>query len=361
VPSVGVAPAETKPLEPPWSSLPQLLAQGARVIVATHGDAALGRAGCGDFEALGEALSEALRQDVMMPDEPVGEAADLVSQELRDGQICLLPDLSKYPGETSNDESFALGLARLADGYVGDALGSLGETWASSVRLPGLVRDTALGSDAAHGLGIIAQVLGTQRRNRLLVLGSSSFTENAETLRNLGPNVGRVCVTGALAATLLGAAGKSFAGVTLNTDHLPQARSLLAYLREQGAELVLPTDFRSESAESTPELGPASLAELERQLGQARAVVWCGNGSVNTPEAARVLSTIPTLQSKSIPILVLGRDQDFSVRELQNHAAVGLACSTEPDVAQSLLGARRLPGLDALRAAITRQRSLRGS
>ena len=71
--------------------------------------------------------------DVALTDEPVGDGARKVVNDLRAGAVALLENLRFSPGEEANDEAFARALASYADVYVNDAFGTAHRAHASTV------------------------------------------------------------------------------------------------------------------------------------------------------------------------------------------------------------------------------------
>ena len=78
-------------------------------------------------------LAELLGADVTLTDEPVGDGARKVVNDLRAGAVALLENLRFSPGEEANDEAFARALASYADVYVNDAFGTAHRAHASTV------------------------------------------------------------------------------------------------------------------------------------------------------------------------------------------------------------------------------------
>ena len=108
--------------------------QGARVVLASH----LGRPkGKPDkkysLEPVAARLAELLGAEVALTDEPVGDGARKVVNDLHAGAVALLENLRFSPGEEANDEGFARALASYADVYVNDAFGTAHRAHASTV------------------------------------------------------------------------------------------------------------------------------------------------------------------------------------------------------------------------------------
>ena len=96
-------------------SLPTIklaIEKGARVVLASH----LGRPnGKVDkkytLEPIAARLAELLDADVSLTDEPVGDGARKVVNDLRAGAVALLENLRFSTGEEANDEAFSRELA----------------------------------------------------------------------------------------------------------------------------------------------------------------------------------------------------------------------------------------------------------
>jgi len=126
-------------------SLPTIklaLEKGARVVLGSH----LGRPkGKPDkkysLEPVAARLAELIGADVALTDEPVGDGARKVVNDLRAGAVALLENLRFSPGEEANDETFARTLATYTDVYVNDAFGTAHRAHASTAGIAKFVGD----------------------------------------------------------------------------------------------------------------------------------------------------------------------------------------------------------------------------
>ena len=113
-------------------TLQHLVAQGARVVVASH----LGRPRKGfnaaqSLAAPGERLAELLSMDIALTDECVGDGARKVVHDLRDGRVALLAELLDVPtasvkllrGQSGRDKDV---LVHGAAARIGTVLATLG-------------------------------------------------------------------------------------------------------------------------------------------------------------------------------------------------------------------------------------------
>ena len=69
-------------------------------------------------------LSELLGQEVKMAKDVVGESAQALAADLKDGEVLLLENVRYEKGETKNDPELSKKFADLAELYVNDAFGS---------------------------------------------------------------------------------------------------------------------------------------------------------------------------------------------------------------------------------------------
>ena len=120
-------------IEEALSTINYLRDQGCKIILSSH----MGRPK-GEFnpkyslKPVAKKLSELLGQEVEMADDVVGESAQKLSSELKDGQIMLLENTRFHREETDNDPEFAKKLASMADVFVNDAFGAAHRAHAST-------------------------------------------------------------------------------------------------------------------------------------------------------------------------------------------------------------------------------------
>ncbi|MBR6568423.1 MAG: phosphoglycerate kinase, partial [Clostridia bacterium] len=96
-----------------------LLEKGAKLILCSH----LGRPK-GEFKPefslapVAVRLSELLGKEVKMAKDVVGESAQALAADLKEGEILLLENVRFHAEETKNDADFSKALASLAEIYV---------------------------------------------------------------------------------------------------------------------------------------------------------------------------------------------------------------------------------------------------
>ena len=102
-----------------------LIANGAKVILCSHLGRPKGEV-VPEFSLAPVAarLSELLGQEVKMAKDVVGESAQALAADLKDGEVLLLENVRYEKGETKNDPELSKKFADLAELYVNDAFGS---------------------------------------------------------------------------------------------------------------------------------------------------------------------------------------------------------------------------------------------
>ena len=137
-------------------SLPTIkhaIEKGARVVLASHLGRPKGRPDKKlSLEPVAAKLAELLGAEVALTDEPVGDGARKVVNDLRAGAVAMLENLRFSPLEEENDESFSRALAGYADVFVNDAFGTAHRAHASTVGIAKLVAEQGDGPPhAARG------------------------------------------------------------------------------------------------------------------------------------------------------------------------------------------------------------------
>jgi len=370
-PAAPAAAARTPTPAPALSTLRRLLELEARIVIGTHfTPEARTETGLDGVEGLATRLSERLGADVFMPDECVGDAAVRVISELRQGQLCVLPDLTSGRSgvEQKNDEAFARALSSSLDAYVFEAFSASHLDYASTVKLPRLVPRRAIGLRARRELEALSSLFALSRGSVGLLLGGYSFSDKVETLESWLPRVDRLCIGGALSLTLLAAAGRAQPEAGAQIDRLAQARSLFARARDLGVTLTLPLDFVVQlegdrgtlvkRAADVPakariiDIGPESVALFTEVLGKAKHLLWWGPlGHLGHPEGSQASRTLAALCAEPSTVsVVLGSDTRRFVRGLSAELRRGIdLVSSGSAAARALLAGRRLPGIEAVR------------
>jgi phosphoglycerate kinase len=356
------------------ASLPTIkkaIASGARVILASHLGRPKGKANQ-DFslEPAGARLSELLGQDVVLPDDCIGDSPKKVVGDLRPGQVCLLENLRFHAEEEKNDEAFSRWLASLCDVYVNDAFGSSHRAHASVVGLPRLIRDRGMGYLLRDEITALARVTESPERPFVAILGGAKVADKIGVIEALLGKCDAICIGGAMANTLLAATGNDMKSSKLENDWLARGRTLVEQAKARGVDLLLPTDVvvaaasdatsgtvvRASSVpagEMALDIGPDSVQAIAARVAKAKTIFWNGPmGLFENPAFASGTNGVAQALAQGSGFSVVGGGDSVAAVEAAGDAVrskMGFI-STGGGASLELIEGKKLPGVEALRS-----------
>jgi phosphoglycerate kinase len=340
-------------------TLRQLLAAGARVVLASH----LGRPK-GEprpelsLRPVAARLAGLLGRGVSFCEQIVGETAKQAVGELRDGELLLLENLRFHPGETKNDPDFARALASLADVYVNDAFGTAHRAHASTVGIVQHLERYAAGGLLHRELEQL-RVIREPERPLLCLLGGAKVSDKIAVLEALAPHADLLAVGGGDGLYVLARVGPS-------DGRLPRrAGAAGGRAPRPGGRREIPTDHvvvreiapgaESEIRSEIPDgwigvdIGPESAARYAAEAGRARTIFWNGPMGVFEIDAfaqgtEAVARAVADSDARSV---VGGGDSLAAVNRLGLGERIG-HLSTGGGASLEYVQGRTLPGVAAL-------------
>lgn len=353
------------------ATLPTLrhcIERGARIVLASH----LGRPK-GEvkpelsLQPIGAKLAELLDQDVVLPDEPVGDGARKVVSDLRDGQIALLENLRWHPGEKSNEEAFARALASYADVYVNDAFGTAHRAHASTAGMAQYVNERGAGFVMLKEIEFLSKLLGDVDRPYVAVLGGAKVSGKIQVLEALLDRVNVIVIGGAMANTFLRAKGHDTGKSLVEEDRLAVARNFLRKASEAKVAVHLPTDvivarsLDDDGGQAIPvdsisdhqmalDIGPETIEVYADAIERSRTLFWNGPMGVfeKEPFAQGTLAVASAIAENRRCLSVVGGGDSAAavaragVADQMSHVSTGGGASLE------FIQGLELPGIVAL-------------
>jgi phosphoglycerate kinase len=353
-------------------TLRELLEAGASLVLASH----LGRPGGRPMEDLrlapvAERVSELLGRPVLPLAEVAGSDVEAVTNHLGAGEVCLLENLRFETGEEANDITFAGRLAELADVYVDDAFGASHRAHASVSALPELMR--ASGRPAVAGrlvqreVDVLTRLLSGPEKPYVAVLGGAKVSDKLAAIRALSERVDALLIGGAMAFTLIAAAGGEVANSLVERDRLDEVREAQASATSRGvlvevpqdvvaaSEIAADADRRTVPAADIPrgmmglDIGPRTVEEYARILADAKTILWNGPMGVFELEAfsAGTRGIARAIAGADAFTVVGGGDSLLAVKRAEledafDHLSTGGGASIE------FLEGKTLPGIAVL-------------
>lgn len=209
------------------------------------------------------------------------EAEELL-KNMQAGEIMVLENLRRYPGEVANDMEFATHLAQLGDIFVQDAFSVCHRQHASIVGVPTVLPSYAgllLADEVAHLTSAL-----TPAHPSLAILGGAKFDTKKPLIRRLLETYDHVFVAGALMNDLWKGKGYEVGRSVISDIDVPN--DVLTHAR-----LITPVDATVEDTEASsstklPEemtkgdkivdIGPASFDVLATHIKNAQYILWNG-------------------------------------------------------------------------------------
>jgi phosphoglycerate kinase len=355
------------------ASLPTIkkaIASGARVILASHLGRPGGKANLDySLEPAGARLAELLGQDVVLPDDCIGDSPKKVVGDLRPGQVCLLENLRFHAGEEDNDEAFSRELASLCDVYVNDAFGSSHRAHSSVAGLPRLIRDRGMGYLLRDEITALARVTESPERPFVVILGGAKVKGKIGVIEALLAKCDAICIGGAMANTLLAATGNDMKSSKLENDWLARGRTLIEQAKARGVDFVLPTDVvvaassdatsgtvvranAVPASEMALDIGPDSVQAIAARIAKAKTIFWNGPmGLFENKAFATGTNGVAQALAQGSGFSVVGGGDSVAAIDAAGEAVrskIGFI-STGGGASLELIEGKKLPGVEALR------------
>ena len=344
-----------------------LLDNGAKVIACSH----LGRPK-GEFNPefslapVAERLGELLGIEVKMAKDVVGESAQALAADLKEGEVLLLENVRFHKEETKNDPEFSKALASLAEIYVNDAFGSAHRAHSSTTGVADYL-PAVCGYLIRKELEYIGGALENPKRPLVAILGGAKVGDKIGVITNLMDKVDTLIVGGGMAYTFYASKGYCVGTSLCEVDKIDLAREMLETAKTKGVNFLIPVDNRlgKEYDENTdvmvansnefPEdwmgldIGPKTEKLFSDAIKGAGTVIW--NGPMGVSEWKNFASgtiAVATAVAESGAISIIGGgDSAAAVQKLgfadkMSHISTGGGASLE------FLEGKELPGVAAL-------------
>ncbi len=344
-----------------------LLEKGAKLILCSH----LGRPK-GEFKPefslapVAVRLGELLGKEVKMAKDVVGESAQALAADLKEGEVLLLENVRFHAEETKNDADFSKALASLAEIYVNDAFGSAHRAHSSTTGVADYLPAVG-GYLIRKELEYIGGALENPKRPLVAILGGAKVSDKIGVITNLLNTVDTLIVGGGMAYTFFAALGHSVGTSLCETDKIDMAKEMMETAKAKGVNFLIPIDNRvgKEYAEDTEnmvvdsdkipdgwmglDIGPKTEALFAEAVKDAGTVIW--NGPMGVSEwknfASGTIAVATAIANSGAISIVGGGDSAAAVQKLgfadkMSHISTGGGASLE------FLEGKDLPGVVAL-------------
>lgn len=371
VPMRDGAVTDTARIEQAATTIRDLVAKGARVIVLSH----FGRPDGSYVESMSlkaivGPLSKVVGKPIAFAEDCVGSAAEAAVAKMKDGDVLLLENTRFHAGEEKNDPAFVSALAKLGDAYVNDAFSAAHRAHATTEGLAHKLPAFA-GRGMQAELEALSSVLEKPEHPVIAIIGGAKVSTKLAVLQNLIAKVDVLVIGGAMANTFLKAQGHPIGKSLHEPALLDTAREILAKAKARDCAVVLPTDgvvakelksmapAKTLPVAKTPDdgmildIGSDTLAAIAARLETGRTVVWNGPmGAFETPPfdlgTNAVARHVAMLTRVGALISVAGGGDTLAALAQAGAEDDFTYCSTAGGAFLEWLEGKELPGVKAL-------------
>lgn len=351
-------------------TIKDLTSKGAKVILCSHFGRPKGVDEKLRLTPVAKRLSELLGQDVVKCNDCIGDEVASQIAAMANGQVALLENVRFYPEEEQNDPEFAKKLAANADLYVNDAFGTAHRAHASTEGVTKYLSPSVAGYLIEKELEYLQNAIEKPQAPLAAIVGGSKVSSKIGVIETLLDKCDKLFLGGGMIFTFYKSRGLNVGKSLVEEDKLELARALEAKAKEQGVELLLPTDVVVADSFSPDansqivdinhipdgwmglDIGPDSLKVFQAALADCKTVIWNGPMGVfefdkfaaGTEGIAHTLAEI----SKTGAITIIGGGDSVAAVEKVGLADQMSHISTGGGASLELLEGKILPGIAAL-------------
>lgn len=317
-------------------------------------------------------LSHLLKTDVQFADDCVGENADNIAENLREGQVLLLENLRFYQEETQGDLEFAKKLASHGDIYVNDAFGTAHRAHASTAVMAQFFKDKCVGNIMANEVQNAEKVAKNPDRPMTAIVGGAKVSDKILIIKNLLNFADNIIIGGGMAYTFFKAQGGSIGNSLCEDDRLELTLEILEEAKNKGVNIILPKDSVISSEFSNDaeikvckssdipdgwmglDAGPQAVEEFKEVLQKSRTILW--NGPVGVFEMSNfengtrsVAEALVEATQNGAFSLIGGGDSAAAIKKFGYTNAVSYV-STGGGALLEYFEGKTLPGIAAIKS-----------
>lgn len=286
---------DTTRIEAAKPTIDTILANGGSVILMSHLGRPKGIENKFSLSHIVQKCAEILGHDLLFADDCIGESAQEMSKNLKNGQILLLENLRFYGEEEAGDVGFAKKLASLGDIYVNDAFGTAHRAHASTTIIASFFEDKkCAGLLLFKEVESLNKVLKNSEKPVTAVLGGSKVSSKITVIENILDKVDHMIIGGGMTFTFVKALGGEIGDSICEDDKQELALEILRLAKEKGVQIHIPLDVVAASAFANDaqtqivdvnqipagwqglDAGPKSLDLFKKVILSSKTILWNG-------------------------------------------------------------------------------------
>lgn len=262
------------------------LEKGARVMVISH----LGRPEEGVYAEEFSLKPVADYLQTQLPDVKVRLEKDyLDGVEVNEGELVVLENCRFNKGEKKNNEELSKKYAALCDVFVMDAFGTAHRAQATTYGVAQFAPVACAGPLLAAELEALGKAMDKPARPMVAIVGGSKVSTKLPVLNSLLKVADQLIVGGGIANTFMAAAGHKVGKSLCEEDLIDTAKELAQKTQiPEFVDVVVGKEFDEKTPAVTKDLkdvadddmifdlGPKSMANIEKVIKEAKTILWNG-------------------------------------------------------------------------------------
>lgn len=338
-----------------------LLAQGARLVIASHLGEPKKYEAASSLKPVAARLQSLLKRPVKFMGETVGPKVAAAAKELKKGEMIMLENLRFNEGEYKNEAKFAASLAALADIYVNDAFAVCHRDQASVSAIKKYLPSYA-GLLLEKELTALNKIL-KPKKPLVVIMGGAKIGTKAPLISKLYPAASHILIGGALANNFFKFQGLETGQSLVDSDSEQYIKKFFKG-KKLMPKIILPSDLvvktrtgqakvvassEVKASDMILDIGPATINDFAAYIKTAGTLAW--NGPLGKFEEASfkhgtlAIAMLFAARSSGLAYGVVGGGETVEALNLAKVSEYIDWVSTAGGAMLVYLGGGKLPGL----------------
>ena len=344
-----------------------LLENNCKVILCSH----LGRPN-GEvkpefsLDIVAKELSKLLGQEVKLAKDVVGESAQELVSNMKEGEVVLLENVRFEAGEEKNDPELSKKLASFAEIFVNDAFGTAHRAHSSTAGVADYLPAVS-GFLIEKELNFMGDALENPARPFVAILGGKKVSDKIGVIDSLLEKVDTLMIGGGMAYTFFKSMGYNVGNSICELDKLDLAKELMEKAKAKGVKLMLPVDtkvgkeFKPDTESKVVkyteipdgwegfDIGDETIALYSEELKKAKTVIWNGPlGLFEFEQFANGTNSIAKVLADVDAVKIIGGGDSAAAVEKAGLSEKFTHVSTGGGASLEFLEGKKLPGIECL-------------
>ena len=318
------------------------------------------------LDIVAKELSKLLGQEVKLAKDVVGESAQELVSNVKEGEVVLLENVRFEAGEEKNDPELSKKLASFAEIFVNDAFGTAHRAHSSTAGVADYLPAVS-GFLIEKELNFMGDALENPARPFVAILGGKKVSDKIGVIDSLLEKVDTLMIGGGMAYTFFKSMGYNVGNSICELDKLDLAKELMEKAKAKGVKLMLPVDtkvgkeFKPDTESKVVkyteipdgwegfDIGDETIALYSEELKKAKTVIWNGPlGLFEFEQFANGTNSIAKVLADVDAVKIIGGGDSAAAVEKAGLSEKFTHVSTGGGASLEFLEGKKLPGIECL-------------